>query len=352
MRIILSEAADTHKTVQCAGQLMTVNESELRHTLRKIAVGMDLSLIYEHSAGAVHRLDSIILAVYDGGVHIVLIVIPVSRTVPQLLIQDHRSSYLLIAVLAVLGAPKVLENIAQHHSLRQEERKAGSLLVDIKEVKLASELAVVALLSLLHTLGICGKLVLLRKCYTVDTLKHLILGVALPVSSCALNELQRLDSSCREKMRSGAEVNEIAHSVEGDILALRHSADQQHFIGLACLLHQLYCLIARQNKSLHLCVFLDYALHLALDERQRLLSKRHIGVDIIVKAVVNRRSYRELCLGVQTFYGGCKHVRRGMPEYALALCVIKGQRLYVCAVRDLAREVKHLTVDLSRDHLA
>ena len=138
MRIILSEAADTH-TDRAVRRKAHDGERvpSSRHALRKIAVGMDLSLIYEHSAGAVHRLDSIILAVYDGGVHIVLIVIPVSRTVPQLLIQDHRSSYFLIAVLAVLGAPKVLENIAQHHSLRQEERKAGSLLIYIKEVKLA-----------------------------------------------------------------------------------------------------------------------------------------------------------------------------------------------------------------------
>ncbi len=56
MCVILREAADTEQTVQRAGQLVTVHQTQLADTQRQFLVGMRLRLVNEHTARAVHRL--------------------------------------------------------------------------------------------------------------------------------------------------------------------------------------------------------------------------------------------------------------------------------------------------------
>ena len=58
---------------------MAVNKPKLRHTLRQIAVRMNAALISEHSTGTIHRLYRKILIVYDSRIHIILVMIPMSR---------------------------------------------------------------------------------------------------------------------------------------------------------------------------------------------------------------------------------------------------------------------------------
>ena len=81
---------------------------------------MRLELIYEHSAGAVHRLDGEVSAVDDCGVHIFLIVIPVTGAFPKLAVEHHRSAYLNIAVSLVNFSPVVDKGVAENHALREE----------------------------------------------------------------------------------------------------------------------------------------------------------------------------------------------------------------------------------------
>ena len=83
MGIILGEAAHTHQTVELAGFLMTVNQSQLSHTKRQITVGTRLGLVNQNAARAVHRFDREILLIDDGGVHVLFVVIPVTGGLPQ-----------------------------------------------------------------------------------------------------------------------------------------------------------------------------------------------------------------------------------------------------------------------------
>ena len=68
---------------------------------------MHLRLINEHTAGTVHGLNRKIIIIYDGGVHIVLIVIPVTRTLPESPIEHDGSGNLNIAVTLMHFAPIV-----------------------------------------------------------------------------------------------------------------------------------------------------------------------------------------------------------------------------------------------------
>ena len=90
VRIILCEAAHAEQPVQRAGKLVPVHKAKLRHPQRQLAVGMRLCLIYQHSAGAVHGLYGVILAVYNGGIHIVLIMVPMPAAQPQIAVKYYR----------------------------------------------------------------------------------------------------------------------------------------------------------------------------------------------------------------------------------------------------------------------
>ncbi len=79
------KAADAEQAVQRAAQLVAVHQAELAHAHGQVAVGVGLGGVDQHAAGAVHGLDAVLLVVDDGGVHVVLVVIPVAGGLPQLL---------------------------------------------------------------------------------------------------------------------------------------------------------------------------------------------------------------------------------------------------------------------------
>ena len=148
--VVLRKAADAHQTVQRAGKLVAVHQSKLGKALRQVAVRVNLALVNKHAARAVHRLNGIIGAVDFCGVHVVFIMVPVPGTVPQLFTENHRGADFLITVLCMFLAPELLQLVAQNHALRQKEREPRAFLVNVKQVEVAPELAVVALLRFLN----------------------------------------------------------------------------------------------------------------------------------------------------------------------------------------------------------
>ena len=351
MSVILSKTAHTHKSVKSSGKLMAVNKSKLRHALRKITIRMNTALIYKHSAGTVHRLNRIVIAVNNGCIHIVLIMIPVTRPMPQVLIQYNRGFDLLISVFTVLLTPEILKNITQNHSLRQEERKSRSLLINIKQIKLPSELSVITLFSFLHPLKVGVKLLLCRKCHTIDTLKHFVFTVALPVCSRTLNQLESLYRSGRKEMRTCAKVYKFAHAVEGNLLSFRNPSYKHNFIRFIFFLHESNCLISRKYKSLHTAVLADYLLHFLFDNRQHVRSKGSIRIYVIIKSIVYRRTDCQLCVRINTLHRGGQNVRSSMPKHLSALKIIKRERQNLGAVLHLTRKIDNRRTGFSRYYL-
>ena len=81
--VVLSEAADTEHAVERAGELMAVDQAQLTVPQGQVPVGVGFQLVDQNTAGAVHGLDGKVLAVNDGGIHIILVVIPVAGGLPQ-----------------------------------------------------------------------------------------------------------------------------------------------------------------------------------------------------------------------------------------------------------------------------
>ena len=83
VRVVLSETTNSHKSVELPRTLVTMNESEFAYSHREILITSRFEFINKHSARAVHRFDSVIFVVHLGGVHVFLIMIPVTGSFPK-----------------------------------------------------------------------------------------------------------------------------------------------------------------------------------------------------------------------------------------------------------------------------
>ena len=160
----------------------------------------------------------------------------------------------------------------------------------------------VALEGFFLLLQICVHFILRGICDTVDALEHLILLIALPVSTGALRQLERLDSACAEEVRSCAKIGEFTLAVEADNSILGELFDELNLVGLVLFLHQSDRLCTGQLEALDLEILFYDLFHLTLNCLERICAKRNLGVDVIIVAVVDSRTNCQLCSGIQSFY--------------------------------------------------
>src|SRR6266446_6960290 len=100
------------------------------------------------------------------------------------------------------------------------EHLADRLFLHVEEVHLAPELTVVALLGFLDAREIGGKLLLVAPGGAVNALELRFLGIAAPIGTGDLGQLELLaDLRGGSKMRPAAEIVPIAMIIDGDLIA-------------------------------------------------------------------------------------------------------------------------------------
>ena len=213
MSIILSEVTNSEEAMQRTRKLVTMYQTKLTCTERQLTVAVLLRLIHQHAAWAVHRLNSIIFTINLGKVHILFIMSPVTRLLPESTVQNHWSLNLLITITAMHFAPVVNQLIADNHAIWMEEWEAWALFMNAEEIKLLANLAMVALSSLLQHVEISLQLILLLKGSTIDTLQHLILLTATPVSTCYTLQLNSFYLASRYNVRTSTQVSKFTLSI-------------------------------------------------------------------------------------------------------------------------------------------
>lgn len=329
--VVLVKAAHAEQAVQGAAQLVTVHQANLAGADGQLAVGVRLGGVHQHATRAIHGLNAVLFVVDDGGVHVVLVVVPVARGLPQLLVHDERRGDLHVAGLVVDLAPVVQQRVLKDHAVGQEEREAGGLVAHHKEVHLAADLAVVALLGLLQHVHVLVELFLGGKGDAVDAGEHLVVLVALPVGARDAGELKGLEGLGVADVGADAHVDVVALLVEGDAGVVVQVADVLDLVLLAALLHKGDGLGTGLLVHGELEVLLNDLLHLGLDRGEIVLADLDtLGqVDVVVEAVVGRGAVGKVGLGVQALDGLRHDVRGGVAD----------------DVRDLVlRELGHRTV--------
>src|SRR4029077_4164171 len=122
-------------------------------------------------------------------------------------------------------------------ALRVPEHHARAFFLEVEEVELAAELAVVALLRFLDLLEISVEFFLLGERRAVDAGQHRVVAVAAPIGAGHLLQLEGVaDLAGRGHVRTAAEVEPVALLVNLELLAGRNLIDQLDLEVLALLL--------------------------------------------------------------------------------------------------------------------
>ena len=193
-----------------------------------------------HMARAVHRLqreDAIVVGVVAGDghlEHVVAVPAPVAGRLPQALVEHLRRVDLLIALL-VEPAAHVADQALEHlPALGVPEHDARPLLLEMEQVHLAAEPAMVALLGLLQHVEIGVELRLVGPGRAVDARQHRVVAVAAPIGAGHRHQLEGVaDLAGRGHVRAAAEVEPVALRIDLQVLVFGNGVDQLDLVALA-----------------------------------------------------------------------------------------------------------------------
>ena len=174
---------------------------------------MDVALIYEDTAGAVHRLNRVRFVVDSREVHIIAVMIPVTGLFPQVAAQDRRRADFVVFRFIVQFIPEFEQRLAENHAFCVEEREARAFFVEAEQVELLAQFTMVTLFRFSQHVQICIQVVFLFESRAVNTLKHLIMFIAAPVRTGHRQQLKSFDPARRFAVRSCAQIDEISLAV-------------------------------------------------------------------------------------------------------------------------------------------
>lgn len=152
-----------------------------------VVVAKDLAV-----TGAVHGLHAVLLLLDLKGEHVLRVVTPVTRGLPQLRLVHVGGHDLLELALPVLVLDDVHQGVVDAGAVRQEKGGTGRDLVEEEELLVGTDLAVVTLGSLLEELLVLLQSLLVGERDTSNTLDGLVFAITQPVSGGALYVVSKL----------------------------------------------------------------------------------------------------------------------------------------------------------------
>ncbi len=232
------------------------------------------------------------------------------------------------------------------------EDDARPLLLEVEEVHLAAEPAMVALLRLLQHVEIGIELGLVVPGGAVDAGEHRIARVAAPIGAGHLHQLEGVaDLPGRGHVRTAAEVEPVALLVDLDLLVFRNCVDQLDLEGLALGLEDMLGLVARPHLLGERGVALDDLAHLLLDRRQVVGGERLVAEEVVVEAVLDHRPDGDLGAGIELLHGLGHHMGGIVADQLQRAGIVTGDDLDLCVGFDCVAEIGKLAVQRHRHRL-
>ena len=284
---------------------------------RQVPVAAHFAAEHQHVARAVHRLDRHLFPFGLDEEHVLAIVLPVARRLPERLVEDERRLQLHVAGGEEHLAHVVREDVVERRPLVQPERRARRPPVEGEQPQLFPELAVIALLRFLDALQVRLQLALAEERRPVDALHRLVARVALPIGVRRAQQLEALQLARARHVRADAEVDErvaILDRVAGDLgLAFGLLFDQLDLQRLVLRREELARLVARHHLPLEGQVLRRQLLHLLLDALEVFGHERPLDHEVVEEALISRRADAALRAREQVGHRGREQVRRAVP---------------------------------------
>src|SRR5665213_328431 len=195
--------------------------------------------------GAVHRLDGVHALIRSArGEHVLAELLPVSRSLPEAAVHELRGVDLLETGGLLPGTHVPDQRLKHLPALRVPEHRPRRLFLHVKQVQLAADAPVIALLGLLEAVQILIELLLIRPRRSINSLQHWIARVAAPISPRNFHQLERAQLPSRGNVGTAAQVDPIALAVEADGLLRGDVSDDLRLVVLAHVSKELHGRIA------------------------------------------------------------------------------------------------------------
>ena len=345
MRVVLGEAAHPHQPVHRARRLVAMHHAEFGQPQRQVAIALQAVLEDLHMAGTVHRLyrkPALVLGLVAGGLrreHVLAIPVPVAGGFPQRLVENLRR----VDLAVIAGQPAAHigdQRLEDGPALGVPEHHAGAFLLEVKQIELAAELAVVALLGFLDLLQIGVEVFLFRKRRAVDPRQHRIVAVAAPIGAGDLHQLERIaDLAGRRHVRPAAEIEPVALLVDLDGLVGRDRVDQLDLEHLAVVAEHLLGLFAGPDFLGERFVARDDLAHLLFDRGKILRRERLVAEEVVIEAVLDHRADGHLRARPQRLHRFGQHMGGVMPDQLQRAGVVAGDEFDFRIMLDRVGEI-------------
>ena len=225
------------------------------------------------------------------------------------------------------------------------EHQPGGLVLQMEQVELLAELAVIALLGFLEPVQVGVLVLLLRPGRAVDPLQHLVARIAPPVRSGELHQLEDLEFAGRRHVRAAAQVDERAFTVQADRFAVGDRRDDLGLVALPDRLEEAHRLVAIPLLADDGFVLLREFGHLRLDRGEVLGGERTLVREVVEETVLDDRPDRDLGVGEEILHRVGEQVRRRMTDHIEPVGVLVGHDRERGVVVDAMRGVDEGAVD-------
>jgi hypothetical protein len=150
MTIILSELSYSSQATESTRSLVSVQGTEVGETHGKFTV-TTLTVVENEEVGrAVHGLEGPLALLDIKLKHIVLVVLPVTGSLPDINIVHVGGLNLLVATLAVFGAKQRLDLVVDLHSIWEHESTTRGRIIKEEEFLRATDFEMVSEICLLQ----------------------------------------------------------------------------------------------------------------------------------------------------------------------------------------------------------
>ena len=244
---------------------------------------------------------------------------------PQRHIQDLRATHFAVAAVAVHTAHVLLDHLPQRPALGVPEHQARGLFLQVEQLLLLADAAVIAHFGFFDALDVGLKLLLVGPGGAVDALQLLVLGIAAPVGAGNAGQLEGLQEARVGHVRAAAHVHVFLVVVHAHRLDLRrHVLDQAQLVVFATRLEDLDDLRTRGDLLDDVVVLRDQLAHALFDGGHVVRGERTLGVDVVVEAFGDDRADHHLDVRVQLLDRMADQMGGGVADDLHALLVLGG----------------------------
>ena len=321
--------------------------AEFGHAQRQITVGLQPLIEDLHVARAVHRLHRVVAVFRTGGEHVLGVVRPVAGLLPENAVDHLRRAHLDVAVLALHLAHVLLQHLVDGPASRMPEHHARRLFLQVEQVQLLADAAVIALLGFLDALDVGSQLLLVRPGSAVDTLQLLVLRVAAPVCTGDFGQLEGLEEAGIGHMRATAHIHVLFMEIQTHGLLVRHVVDQAQLVFLATRLEQLDDLGTRRHLLDDVVVLVDQLGHTLLDRRHVFRRERTIDGNVVIEAFFDHRADNHLGVRIELLDRMPHQVRTGVANDLQPFLVLRRDDLQGRIGLDQIAGIHLLAIDLA-----